>query len=115
MKMYTYSHKAYLEVRGKLVKADDSNYNATDAITLTNNGWSLFRSIQYQMNERIVEEISHYLPQASTIMNLVQFSDDYSRSTATNMLWYRDTAKGGAVMDEFAENAVITTRKMPRL
>ena len=39
-------------------------------------------------------------------MNLVQFSDDYSRSTATNMFWYRDTAKGGAEMDEFVENLV---------
>ena len=28
-------------------------------------------------------------------MNLVQFLDDYGRITATNMFWYRATAKGG--------------------
>ena len=57
--VYFLPHKAYLEVRGKLVKAaDGSNYDAADAITLTNNGWSLFESIQYQMNENIVEDIN---------------------------------------------------------
>ena len=34
-------------------------------------------------------------------MNLVQFSDAYGRETATNMLWYCDTAKGGAQSIEF--------------
>ena len=105
--VYLLPHKAYLEVRGKLVKAaDGSNYADTDAITLTNNGWSLFRTIQYQINERIVEEINQYLPQASTIMNLALYSDDYSRSSATNMLWYRDTATGGAVMNEFTDSKI---------
>ena len=41
------------------------------------------------------------LPQASTLMNLVQFSDDYGRITATNMLWYRGTAKSDAEPNEF--------------
>ena len=35
-------------------------------------------------------------------MNLVQFLDDYGRSTATNMLSYRDTAEGGAEPNEFS-------------
>ena len=35
-------------------------------------------------------------------MNLAQFLDDYGRSTATNMLWYRDTVTGGADPNEFA-------------
>ena len=103
--IYLLPHKAYVEVRGKLVKADGSNYAATDAVSLTNNGWSLFQSLKYHINEKLVEEISEYLPQASTIMNLVLFSDDYSRSSATNMMWYRDTGKGEAKLDEFTKGA----------
>ena len=38
--------------------------------------------------------LSLYLPQASTILNLVNFSDDYSNSTASNMLCYKDTGTG---------------------
>ena len=100
---YLPPHKAVLEVRGRLVKqADGSDYNDDDAITLVNGGWSLFKSIQFQVNNQIVEDINLHLPQASTILNLVQFSDDYGRSTATNMLWYRDTASGSSSGNEFA-------------
>ena len=103
--IYQLPHKAYLEVRGKLVKTDGSDYAATDNIALTNNGWSLFQSLKYHINNKLVEEISQYLPQASTIMNLVLFSDDYSRSSATNMMWYRDTAKGEAKTNEFTKGS----------
>ena len=98
---YLLPHKAVLEVRGRLVKEDGINYADTDAITLTNNGWSLFRSLQYQIDNKVVEGVNQYLPQASTIMNLVQFSDDYSRSTATNMFCNRDTSTGAADINEF--------------
>ena len=104
MDEYLLPHKAMLEVRGRLVKeTDDTKYAATDAITTVNNGWSLFRSIQYYIDVHLVEDVNLYLPQASTIMNLVQFSDNYNRSTATNMFWYCDTAKGGADPNEFAD------------
>ena len=85
-------HKAFLEVRGKL--QTNANYNNNDAISLVNNGWSLFQTAQYQLNNQTVENINLYLPQASTILNLVSFSDDYSRSTALNMLWFKDTGNG---------------------
>jgi hypothetical protein len=98
---YLLPHKAVLEVRGRLVKNDGSDYDPDDKVTLTNNGWSLFKTVEYQLDNHSVERIDSYAPQASTIMNLVQFSDDYGRSTATNMLWYRDTGTGTADPDEF--------------
>ena len=61
---------------------------------MVNNGWSLFQTAQYQLNNQTIENINFYLPQASTMLNLVTFSDDYSRSTASNMLWYKDTGSG---------------------
>ncbi len=100
--VYYLPHKAFLEVRGKLVKADGTNYAANDSVTLVNNGWSSFQSATYKIEGQTVEDISLFLPQASTIMNLVTFSDDYSRSTATNMLWYKDTNTGAAIASEFA-------------
>ena len=33
-------------------------------------------------------------------MNLVSFSDDYSKSTASNMLWYKDTGTGGIFLKQ---------------
>ena len=101
---YLLPHKAVLEVRGRLVKqADGSDYNDDDAITLVNGGWSLFKSIQFQVNNQIVEDINLHLPQASTEPRPVQRRlIVYGRSTATNMLWYRDTASGSSSGNEFA-------------
>ena len=33
-------------------------------------------------------------------MNLVRFSDDYSKSTSSNMLWYKDTGTGGVFLKQ---------------
>ena len=96
--VYLLPHKAVLHVRGRLHDVtNDGDYAAGAEVTLTNGGWSLFQSAQYQMNNNVVEEINQYLPQASAIMNLVSYSDDYSRSSGSNMLWYRDTGTGAAV------------------
>ena len=77
-------HKAFLEIRGKLQTNADANYNNHDVILFVNNGWSLFQTAQYQLNNQTIKNINLYLPQASTILNLVSFSDDYSKTTAFN-------------------------------
>ena len=85
--VYLLSHKAFVEVRGRLqTAAANANYAVGDIFSLVINGWSLFQSVQYQINNRIIEDVNDYFPYASTILNLVMFSDDYSRSTASNML-----------------------------
>src|SRR5258706_968913 len=77
---YLLPHKSFLEIRGKLQTSANANYGVNHQISLVNNGWSLFQSAQYQVNNNTIEDINLYLPQASTIMNLVMYSDDYSRS-----------------------------------
>ena len=44
MDAYLLRHKAVLEVRDRLTKADGSGDYTAQEITLTNGGWSLFRS-----------------------------------------------------------------------
>lgn len=105
---YLYPHNAVLEVRGRLVKAsNDSNYAATDQVALVNNGWSLFKTLEYKVNDKLIESIADHAPIASTIMNLVQFSDDYSRSSASNQFWYRDTGTGAADAAEYVAGATV--------
>ena len=83
--VYLLPHKAFIEIRGKLQTNANADYAVDDVVSLVNNAWSLFQSAEYQINNQVVEQINDYLPEASTIMNLVMFSDDYSRSTASNM------------------------------
>ena len=94
-------HRAVLEVRGRVVKNDGTNYDAADNVALANGGWSLFETVQIQVNNKTVEEISQYASTVNTIMRLVTDSDDSSRSTATSAFWYRDTgATSGAVSNK---------------
>lgn len=71
MDAYLLPHKAVLEVRGRLTKADGSGDYTDQEITLTNGGWSLFRSGKYEMNNHSVEEINEYLSQESTGCRIV--------------------------------------------
>ena len=47
-------HKAFLEVRGKLVKNDNTNYAANNNVALVNNGWSLFHTAELHLNDQQV-------------------------------------------------------------
>jgi len=62
-----------------------------------------FQTAQYQLNNQTIENNNLYLPQASTIMNLVSFSADYSRSTASNMLWFKDTGTVNVILKQIFE------------
>ena len=56
-------HKSVIKVRQKLVKAaDGSDYTATDVVTLVSNAWSLFPSIQYQIDGHLVENANTAVP-----------------------------------------------------
>jgi len=63
----------------------------------------LFQTAQYQLNNQTIENINFYLPQTSTIMSLVSFSHDYTRSTASNMLWFKDTGTGNVTLKQIFE------------
>ena len=69
----------------------------------------MFQTAQYQLNNQTIENINLYLPQASTILNLVSFSDDYSKSTAFNMLWYKNIGTGGVFLEQNFTNVAEDT------
>ena len=45
--LFLLTHKAFLEIRGKLQTNADANYNNHDVSSLVNNGLSLFQTAQY--------------------------------------------------------------------
>jgi hypothetical protein len=88
-------HKSYLLVKGKLLKEDGTNFGENDDVALVNNGFSIFRRANYFINDQLIEAID-FVPIATTVLGLTEFSDDYTRSVATQMFWHRDTANGSA-------------------
>ena len=92
---------SYLHAKIKIPREDGKNMDAVDKATLTNNGFNLFKNAEYIINGKTIESID-YVGISTTVKNLLEFSDDYSRSAATNMFWYKDKTQTN---DSFTEES----------
>ena len=82
----------YFEVTKELQKkADGAGYAAADRITTINGSHSLIRHMVIKSSGKIVYE-SDNLHRITNVKNLLEYSDDYSRSVAKNSFWYLDSA-----------------------
>ena len=87
----------YFEVTKQLQKrADGAGFAQADRITMINGSHSLIRHIVIKSSGKIVYE-SDNIHRITNVKNLLEYSDDYSRSVAKNTFWYLDT-------DDTAEN-----------
>jgi len=89
--MWIHPRNSFLHVRGRILKDDGNAMGANDNATLTNNGFNLFQRAKYFVEDKEIEDIEN-VGIATSVLNLVEFSDDYARSAAQNMWWYKDTA-----------------------
>ena len=90
--IFTHPSKSYLIIEGRLTKADNNSYGDNDLISITNNAMMhLFRSILYKLLGQEIETIN-YPGQATTMLGLLKYPDDFAKSKGLNQLWYKDTA-----------------------
>ena len=89
--LFTHPSESYLVVEGRLTKDDGTLYADADNVALTNNAiMHLFSNIKYQLSGQEIESL--YNPgQASTMLGLLKYSDDFSNFVGLNQLWYKDT------------------------
>jgi len=81
----------YFEVTKELQKkADGAGYAQADRITIINGSHSLIRHMVIKSSGKIVYE-SDQLHRITNAKNLLEYSDDFSRSVAKNTFWYLDT------------------------
>ena len=90
--IFTHPSESYLIIEGDLLRADNGNRYQHDAlITLTNNGiMHLFKRIRYDLSGQEIENIMN-VGQATTMLGLLKYPDDFSKSKGLNQLWYKDT------------------------
>ena len=93
--IYTHPAESFLIVEGKLVKnADGSVYDADTLITLINNGiMYLFSDVRYHLASHEIEVLQNP-GHATTMLGMLKFPDDFSKSQGLNQLWIKDTGKG---------------------
>ena len=94
--IFTHPSESYLIVEGQLLKRNvnppaNPIYNNADLITLTNNGiMHLFKRIRYDLSGQEIENIMN-VGQATTMLGLLKYPNDFSENKGLNQLWYNDT------------------------
>ena len=89
--LFTHPSESYLIIEGRLTKADGTAYANVDNVTLTNNAlMHLFSNIKYQLSGQEIESL-FYPGQGTTMLGLLKYPDDFSKSQGLNQLWYKDT------------------------
>ena len=101
-------YNAYFEVQFQLQKiADGARYVVADRIAVINGAHSLIYQMMIKSAGKIVYDTNN-LHKVTFVKNLLEYSDDYSRSVAKNSLWYLDTTDTSVVND----NAGFAARKL---
>ena len=92
--IFTHPSESYLIIEGQLIRSDNGTAYVDVAnvlITLTNNGiMHLFKRIRYDLSGQEIENIMN-VGQATTMLGLLKYPDDFSKSKGLNQLWYKDT------------------------
>ena len=89
--IFTHPKESFLIIEGRLLKADNNSYGNNDLTTLTNNGiMHFFKRIRYDLSGQEFENIMN-VGQATTMLGLLKYPDDFSKSKGLNQLWYKDT------------------------
>ena len=89
--IFTHPSESFLLIEGRLTKADGTAHANADNISLTNHAMMyLFRYIRYELSDQEIEKIN-YVGQATTMLGLLKYPDDFSNSKGLNQLWYKDT------------------------
>ena len=84
-------YNAYFEVQFQLQKlADGARYVVADRIAVINGAHSLINHMMIKSAGKIVYDTND-LHKVTFVKNLLEYSDDFSRSVAKNSLWYLDT------------------------
>ena len=115
--IFTHPSESYLIIEGELKKNDNNRYANDDPIALTNNGiMHLFKRIRYDLSGQEIENIMN-VGQATMMLGLLKYPDDFSKSKGLNQLWYKDTT-GTAVLADNAgfkiRHDYIITNSQPR-
>ena len=89
--IFTHPSESYLIIEGRLLKTDNNSYRRDDPVSITNNGLMyLFKRIRYDLSGQEIETLVHP-GQATTMLGLLKYPDDFSKSKGLNQLWYKDT------------------------
>ena len=97
--LFCHPAESYLLIEGRLTKADGTSYADADAVAITNNGlMHLFSQIGYSLSNQEMETVYHP-GQASTMLGLLKYPNDFALAQGLNQLWAKDTTATAVIAD----------------
>ena len=100
----------YFEVTLELQKkADGSGYAAADRITMINGSHSLIKRMTIKSAGKVVY-VTDDVHRITNVKNLLEYSDDFSKSVAKKSFWYLDTENSTANTNSGFESRRILTQ-----
>ena len=109
--IYTHPAESFLVIDGRLRRqtapnnpvdaADPLRYEVADFVSLINNGMMyLFSDVKYHPASHEIEVLQNP-GQATTMLGLLKYPDDFNKSQGLNQLWFKDEKNGTA---EYRDN-----------
>ena len=97
--IFTHPNESYLIFEGRLTKADGTLYFKADEVAITNNTiMRIFSRIEYHLSNKLIESLN-YQRQATTMLGLLKYPDEFLNAQGLNKLWYKDTATTAVTAD----------------
>ena len=92
--IYTHPAESFLNIEGQLLLDNDNPYVNGDKVALINNAiMYLFSDIRYHLASHEIEVLQNP-GHATTILGLLKYPDDFTKSQGLNQLWAPDTENG---------------------
>ena len=115
--IFTHPSESFLIIEERLLKDNNNQYAGNDPIALTNNGiMYLFKRIRYELSGQEIENLQNP-GQSTTMLGLLKYPDDFSKSKGLNQLWYKDTTDTAVLADNVGfkiRHDYIVTNSQPR-
>ena len=102
--IYTHPAESFLVIEGKILKEAPvppaaAEYIDNDNIALINNGLMyLFSDVRYHLASHEIEVLQNP-GHATTMLGLLKYPDDFTKSQGLNQVWVPDTDEGTAIND----------------
>ena len=98
--IYTHPAESFLNIEGQLLKNNDAFYLQNDNVALINNGiMYLFSDVRYHLASHEIEVLQNP-GHATTMLGLLKYPDDFTKSQGLNQVWAPDQRDGTPVVGD---------------
>ena len=95
--IYTHPAESFLNIEGQLLLDNNNHYINGDKVALINNGiMYLFSDVRYHLASHEIEVLQNP-GHATTMLGLLKYPDDFTKSQGLNQVWAPDTEDGTPV------------------